>query len=178
MPKLVKKEQGKINPREIHKKYLESVESDLVNQGVPVFEPEINLHINEEFLSLPPEITEVTSKELGEYLNAFTQQKIYIRTLLNRVEIEVEIAKREYVESTEKSYTRLSSGKLSETAKERLINAEEEVKPHYYSYVEWLKKRDVLLNTIASIEDAIFLLSREVTRRNADFDNENRSYNA
>lgn len=167
----------KMNPRELHKVYLNNLEDSLENQGVVFFEAGKNLNINDDFLMLPAQITEVTSRELGEFLNAFTQQKLYLRTLLGRVEIELENAKRNYVVSSEKIYKALSSGKLSETAKERLINSEQEVKPHYYEYVDWCKKRDLLTYNIANIEDAIFLLSREVSRRTSDFDDENRNYN-
>lgn len=170
------KSREKMNPRELHKLYLNNIEEELENQGVVFFEVGKNLNINEDFLTLPHQITEVTSRELGEYLNAFTQQKLYLRTLLGRVEIELEDAKRKYITSSEKLYKVLSNGKLSETAKERMINADEEVKPHYYEYTDWVKKKDLLEYSISNIEDAIFLLSREVSRRTADFDDENRNY--
>ena len=168
---------AKVNPKELRKQYLASVEDDLAADGVPFFEPDINLNIDADYLTLPSRITEVTSRELGEYLNAFTQQKLYLRTLLGRTEVTLEQKKRLYVESSENYYKTLSNSKLSETAKERLINSEEGVKPKYYEYTEWLRKRDLLQYSIANIEDAIFLLSREVSRRGSDFDNENRNHN-
>lgn len=174
--KPVVKKQGKINPKEMHKKYLTDIEESLERQGV-VFFDEKTLNISEEYLTLPLQITEVTSRDLGEYLNAFTQQKLYLRTLLGRTEIYLEEVKRKYVVSSEKIYKELSNGKLSETAKERIINSEEEVKPYYYDYIDWVKKRDLLLYSISNVEDTIFLLSREVSRRSSDFDDENRSYN-
>ena len=167
----------KMNPKEMHKVYLHNLESSLEDKGVVFFEADKNLNISEDYLSLPPQITEVTSRELGEYLNAFTQQKLYLRTLLGRIEIQLEDAKRKYVTSSEKIYKVLSNGKLSETAKERMINSDEEVKPYYYEYIDWVKKRDLILYSIANVEDAIFLLSREVSRRTADFEDENRNYN-
>lgn len=170
------KSKEKMNPRELHKLYLNNIEEELESKGVVFFETNKNLNIDEDFLTLPAQITEVTSRELGEYLNAFTQQKLYLRTLLGRVELELEEYKRNYINSSENIYKALSSGKLSETAKERMINAEESVKPHYYEYVDWVKRRDLLLYSIANIEDAIFLLSREVSRRTADFEDENRNY--
>ena len=171
------KSKEKMNPRELHKMYLNNIEEDLESKGVVFFEVDKNLNIDEDFLTLPAQITEVTSRELGEYLNAFTQQKLYLRTLLGRVEIELEDSKRKYITSSEKMYKVLSNGKMSETAKERMINADDTVKPHYYEYVDWVKRRDLLLYSIANVEDAIFLLSREVSRRTADFDDENRNYN-
>ena len=68
-----------MNPRELHKLYLNNIEDELKSKGVVFFEAEKNLNINEDFLTLPAQITEVTSRELGEFLNAFTQQKLYLR---------------------------------------------------------------------------------------------------
>lgn len=177
--KPIKKNKQKINPKEIHKDYLSTldIESDLEKQGVVFFDADSNLNINEDYLMLPNQITAVTSRELGEFLNAFTQQKMYLRTLLGRTELALEEAKRAYLTSGEDNYRALSNGKLSETAKERLITSEEKVKPLYYEYVDWLRKRDLLQYNILNIEDALFMISREVTRRNADFDDENRNYN-
>ena len=172
----LKRKTSKLNPKELHKQYLNNIEEDLSNSGVVFFDT-CNLNISEDYLILPPMITEVTSRELGEYLNAFTQQKLYLRTLLGRTEIELESVRRKYIVASESIYKELSSGKLSETAKERLINANENVKPYYYEYMDWEKKRDLLLYSIANIEDSIFLISREVSRRTSDFDDENRTHN-
>lgn len=171
------KKLDKINPKKMHKEYLSNIESDLENQGVVFWQPSVNLNIQEDYLVLPSEITEIPSRELGEYLNAFTQQKMYLRTLCGRVEIEVEKTRRAYVKSSEKLYASLSNGKMSETAKERIINADSEVEPFYYEFKEWSQKLNMLMQNIANIEDAIFLLSREVSRRTSDFDDENRNYN-
>jgi hypothetical protein len=58
-----------------------------------------------------------------------------------------------------------------------MINSDEEVRPLYEFWLD--KKRQVCMieSSIENIEDAIFLLSREVTRRGSDYDEENRSYN-
>lgn len=175
MKPIVKKE--KVNPKELHKKYLDTIESDLESEGVVFWEAEKNLNIQGDYLILPAEITEVPSRELGEYLNAFTQQKLYLRTLCGRVEVEVEKSRRLYVKSSEKLYKQLSNSKMSETAKERIINSDSEVEPYYYEYREWYQKLNMLNQNIANIEDAIFLLSREVSRRTSDFSDENRNYN-
>ena len=177
MKTLKQNKKQKINPRELHKSYLDKIEDGLTSDGVVFFDNTDKLNINEDFLTLPPLITEVTSRELGEFLNAFTQQKMYLRTLLGRTELMLEEAKRSYITASETNYKALSNGKLSETAKERLINSDEKVKPLYYEYVDWLKRKDILEYNILNIEDALFMISREVTRRNADFDEENRNYN-
>lgn len=171
------KVQRKINPREIQQSYMEKMEKDLTNKGAVFFEPGEKLHIDEDNLSLPAEITEVTSRDLGELLNAFTQQKVYLRTLLGRTELCVEESRRKYFEISEEYYRKYSTLKMSETAKDKLINAQEEVRPVYYEYMDFKKKQTLVEYSIANVEDIIFMISREVTRRNGDFNEENRSYN-
>ena len=74
-------------------------------------------------------------------------------------------------------YEEFSRSKMSEKAKERLINQDPKVKEAHELLNDKVNKLNMVSKSIANIEDAIFLLSREVTRRNSDFDNENRSVN-
>lgn len=167
----------KINPREIRKSYLDKIEDSLTDKGVVFFDDKNVLNINTKYLELPSEITEVHSRELGEYLNAFTQQKVYLRTLLGRTELMVEKARRDYYEVSSEFYKKYSEGKMSETAKERLINTQPQVMPVYYEYLDYRKKQSLVEYSIANIEDIIFMISREVSRRNGDFSEESRAYN-
>lgn len=176
VPTKAKPKSEKIDPKAIQKSYLESIESSLENKGV-VFFDETRLNIVDDYLTLPAEINEIPSKDLGAYLNAFTQQKVYLRTLLGRIDILVEEAKRKYLEVSDPVYRKYSFEKLSETAKDRLINANETVKPLYHEYVDMKKKYSLVEISISNIEDIIFMLSREVTRRNGDFAEESRNYN-
>lgn len=166
----------KIDPKEIQKSYLEKIESSLEKNGA-VFFDEKRLNIKGDYLVLPSEITEVPSKELGEYLNAFTQQKVYLRTILGRADLLVEEARRKYYEVSDPIYRKYSLEKMSETAKDRLVNANDSVRPTYYEYVDLKKKYAIVEISISNIEDIIFMLSREVTRRNGDFAEESRNYN-
>lgn len=167
----------KINPKEIRKSYLDKMEKELSEQGVLFFEPGVNLNIIDDYLILPSEITNVPSRELGEYLNAFTQQKAYLRTLLGRIETLVEQYRRRYYESSEELYKEFSQSKMSETAKDRLINSHEDVQPHYYQYLDYKRKQQVVEYSIQNVEDIAFMISREVTRRSGDFNEENRAHN-
>lgn len=166
----------KIDPKAIQKSYLDSIESSLEKSGA-VFFDERRLNITDGYLTLPADITEVPSKDLGEYLNAFTQQKVYLRTLLGRADLLVEEARRKYFEASDPIYRKYSLEKMSETSKDRLINANESVKPAYHNYVDMKKKYSILEISISNIEDIIFMLSREVTRRTGDFAEESRAYN-
>ena len=165
----------KIDPKAIRQSYLDKIESSLEEKGV-IFFDESNLNVLEDFLILPAELTEIPSKDLGEYLNAFTQQKVYLRTLLGRADLLVEEARRAYYEVSDPVYRKYSLEKMSETAKDRLVNANDSVKPMFHKYVDAKKKYNLLEISIANIEDIIFLLSREVTRRTGDFNEENRVY--
>ena len=167
----------KINPRNIQKNYIEAMEDELRKDGVIFFEPEKNLNINYDFLQLPPNITEVHSSYLGECLNAFIQQKLYLRTLLSRCELLVEEKKRKYNNNYEKYYTQYAKDKLSETAKEKIINALSDVKPSFLEYSDSLRKKTLVQYSIENIEDTVFMISREITRRLHDVTEESRGHN-
>ena len=164
----------KINPRVIQKQYANKMEESLSKSGV-IFFDETNLNIDTDYMVLPREITEVTGRELGEYLNALTQQKLYLRTLLGRTEVESDIVSREYFEKAHPLYRRYSSEKLSEKAKDRMVNADPSISEHYNKFVDVKRRCDLIQKAIANIEDAIFLVSREISRRTSDFDNESRN---
>lgn len=167
----------KINPKAIVKSYMETIEDEMKDQGAIFFEPGELLNIDEEYLELPREITEVPSKDLGEYLNAYTQQKVYLRTLLGRCELVVEDCRRAFYKASDSPYKKFSKDKISETAKDRMITTLPEVAPYYEKYMDSLRKKSLVEGSIANIEDIIFMLSREVTRRSGDFSDENRNYN-
>lgn len=176
VPTKVEHQTEKIDPKAIRKSYLEKIEGSLEEKGAIIFD-ERRLNIVDDFLTLPAEITEVPSKDLGEYLNTFTQQKVYLRTLLGRADVLVEEARRAYYEASDPVYRKYSLDKMSETAKDRLVNANEVVKPLYHEYVDMKKKYALIEISISNIEDIIFMLSREVTRRTGDYAEESRMYN-
>lgn len=173
----------KVNPKEVLKEkrsYSDRIQQELEDQGVDFFRPSEDggsLHIDKDYLSLPQNITEVSARELGEYLNAFTQQKMYMRTLVGYAETLGEEARREYMAVSDSKYKALLGTKLSETAKEREVNSDPNVLPYYERYMDYKTKTRLLNFNIQSIEEAIFMLSREVSRRTGDYENENRSYN-
>ena len=180
--KAVEKKTPKINPKEMlkEKRYGDRIQEELESQGVDFFRPSEDggsLHIDKNYLSLPQNITEVSARELGEYLNAFTQQKMYMRTLVGYAELYCEEARRKYMSASETKYRELLGTKLSETAKEREVNSNPSVQPYYEEYMDFRNKIKLLNFNIQSIEEAIFMLSREVSRRTGDYENERRDYN-
>lgn len=176
LKKVAKKE--KINPKEILRKSLsQKIDEDLNQLGVHQFSPDKELHIDEEHLGLPSEITEVSSKDLGEYLNAYTQQKMYMRTLIGWTECMIEDARREYNEVAVPIYKEVNSTKMSEKAKDTVVTNDPRVIPYYHKLCDLRTKKTVLELNLASIEDAIFMISREVSRRTGDFSDETRNHN-
>lgn len=176
------KNRKRIDPKQLlmeKRKCCDKLHDDLEKQGVVFFntKEDETLNIDGDYLSLPQNITEVSNKDLGEYLNAFTQQKVYMRTLVGYTELLCEEARREYYMVSDKRYKELLNSKLSETAKERDINSNPDVVPYYDNYVDYKNKLRLLSMNILSIEDIIFMLSREVSRRTGDFKEENRNIN-
>ena len=173
----------KMNPKEMlqeKRSYSDKIQSELEDQGVDFFRPSEeggSLHIDSDYLSLPQNITEVSARDLGEYLNAFTQQKMYMRTLVGYAELFMEEARREYMAVSDSKYKELLKTKLSETAKEREVNSDPSVLPSYEKFMDFKMKVRLLNSNIQSIEEAIFMLSREVSRRTGDYENERRDYN-
>lgn len=156
--------------------YFAKIEDELKAQGVLLMDTD-NLNIDRDYLVLPKNLTDITTRDLGEMLNAFTQQKIFQRTVMGRLELVIESAERRYYNTSALMYEEYSKSKLSEKAKERLINQDPEVKKAHEFLNDKVNQLNMVSKSIANIEDAIFLLSREVTRRNSDFENENRSVN-
>lgn len=170
----------KVNPLQKikeRKSYVDSIQEELEEKGVDFFDPSGSLNIDSDYLTLPAHITDVPAKELGELLNAFTQQKMYIRTLLGWAECYLEEAKREYLKESQQLYKKLSESKMSEKAKERELNSDPDIFPFYENYMDKQRACQLLEFNIANIEDAIFMISREVSRRSGDFSNESRNYN-
>jgi hypothetical protein len=173
----------KINPKEVLKErrsYCDEVHENLEKKGVDFFTPGNqggSLNIDKDYLILPPSITNIPSRDLGEYLNAFTQQKAYLRTLLGYAEMYAEEARLAYMSASETRYRELLNSKLSETAKEREVNTDSKVRPSYEEWCNYKNQIKLLSYNIQSIEEIIFMISREVSRRTGDFSEENRNYN-
>ena len=179
--KAVEKNNKKVNPRQIleehRNSYVDAMQKELESQGVKFFTPDDSLNIDQDFLVLPKNITEVTNRDLGEYLNAFTQQKMYLRTLLGWAESMLEQARREYHLVADPKYKELNKTKLTEKAKDLEVNSSEEVIDSYNAVQDMRMKITLLNHTIDNLTDSLFMLSREVSRRNGDFDNERRNMN-
>lgn len=173
----------KLNPKKVaeeRKARIYTLDTELKNEGALISCPSEmggNLNINHEYLTLPKDLTDTASPELGNYLNAYTQQRSYTRTLIGWQEVVVEGVKRLYYDKFVPVYSELSKQKLSETAKELMANNDPIVKDTFLDYKDEKQKLKMLCYSLASIEDCIFLISREISRRGADFDKDIRNEN-
>ena len=89
----------------------------------------------------------------------------------------LEEARRKYFEASSAVYQKVTALKMSETAKDRIINSDEDVRPFYNEYQDYRNKREIVAYTISNIEDIVFMLSREISRRGADFEEDTRNHN-
>ena len=88
-----------------------------------------------------------------------------------------EDTRRTYMETAYPKYHLVNASKMTEKAKDLEVNNSEDVLPLYNQMMDMKMKKSTLELNLASIEDAIFLISREISRRNGDFSDENRNYN-
>lgn len=156
---------------------LDKVEGDLIKEGIVPFD---STNVMQEYLRLPADITDVESRELGRYFNTFTQQKMYCRTLLGRTSALLRELMEELDEIKDRVFSELPA-KMSVTEKnlklrshpkygQRACELLEEV-----AYLE--EKRNMLSDYLENLIDGITCISREITRRVGDFENERREEN-
>lgn len=152
---------------------LDRVENELRYEGIIMFD---NSNVEDDYLQLPPFLDELQSNELGRYLHTFTQQKIWARTLIARVGALLR-EKEEQLEPHKERVFGAQDKKMSITEKELKLAIDEEAKPIITELKYIQEKYNMLSTYIANLEDAIFDLSREVSRRGGDFKDQNRVEN-
>lgn len=171
-PKLTKKPQvkkTKVNPKAIAKDVLQEREDILNDKGIVFLDNDTYLNVVEDSLQLPSDITEVDSKSLGNLLNVYTQHKVHYRTILGRLEMKLDYDKKRLQLESKDIYRELSfNNKLSESAKEQLMSTDAHISPFYDKYVESKSNVSLVAKAISNFEDIIFMISRELTRRNTD----------
>lgn len=156
------------------KTMLDVLEEDLQKDGIRL--PEYS-DVDEEYSALPKYVTEVESKELGEYLNSFTQQKVWIRTVSGRVSLLLKETEHKLDIKKARIFSNLPQ-KMAMKEKELnlLLDPETETLVKQYDYLE--SKLRILEDIIYSLEESIFSISREISRRGKDFDEFNRGENS
>lgn len=150
---------------------IERIKKELQEDGVVLFN---NKNVEIDYLTLPKDLTILSTSDISKYLNAIVQQRMYVRTLMS----DARAVYREAKSIFDKEKCRVFSEcppRMSVTEKElRVFNdsfAEGSRKAMEYA----LEKYDYLSDILKSYEDSTFLVSRELSRRLKDFEDSNRS---
>ena len=153
---------------------LEEVEEDLSAEGISPFD---NSNVIDEYLRLPADITDSVSKDLGRYFNAFSQQKMYVRTLLGRTQATLRELNEELNSVKGLVYKSLPA-KMSLTEKDLSLRSDEVHGKRSSVILKDLamleEKKRMLSDYLDSLVDGIVLISREISRREADWGDEER----
>ncbi|MMZ46517.1 hypothetical protein D1872_81340 [compost metagenome] len=152
---------------------LDKIEKDLRKDGITLFEQD---NVDEDYLTLPRDITAETSEELGKYLNAFTQQKMWTRTLIGRVAAMA----MENAQKLDRERERIYSAQPPKTSvKEKELKVLTDAKcSKLVDDADYYKSKLAILDDyLENIVDAIFNISREISRRSSDHNNEGREHN-
>lgn len=149
------------------------MEQELKSDGIKPF----NESIEEEYLKFPSDFSSIPTTEVGRYLNAYTQKKNSVRTLICKYNILLEEAEAELDKYKAKLYEDLPT-KMSVTEKElKLINyspASESLE-----MCRKIRAKISLAETYyENLKDAIFNVSRHITMNVKDMEDEKREDNA
>lgn len=132
-----------------------------------------NDNIDSSYSKIPPVLTDIPSKELGNYFHTAVQNKVYIRSVL----CQVESLKRQEINNLQpikaKVFSKFNS-RVSITEKELALHEDIEAKKILNKISILNEKVEILTCILKNFEDIIFDLSREVSRREGDFAQEGR----
>lgn len=146
------------------------ITSQLDSEGIKQFD---NVNVNEDYLQLPTFLTEIDSKELGKYFSAFTMQRMWVRTVRGRVKASIKEIEGKLDDIRRTTYAGLPV-KMSIKEKEiALLDSNKAISLiNERRFLE--AKLDIVNDYIDSLEDGIHNISREITRRGKDFDDDGR----
>lgn len=168
--KKVEPSQADVNEVNTEESLLDFVERELEAEGITMFD---NENIDNVYLRLPPHLDEEENKEVGRYLHSFTQQRMWTRTLLARVGVIL----RETNEELDKEKARVFAdcpAKTSVTEKELKLYEDVKCIPILERIKNISAKYSMLDSYMKNLEDGIFSISREISRRGYDFNSQNR----
>lgn len=163
------KEQPKQNSSE--NEILDEVDEFLKENSIVSFDKN---NIVEEYLILPQFLTDVESRELGRFFHTFTQQKLWVRTVYSRMNALLMSYQAKLDNRKAIIYSKLPA-RMSVTEKELSLQGDKEAR-EILDEINKLKIRvDVLKHYLDNLVDGIFDISREITRRGGDFDDDKRN---
>lgn len=154
---------------ELQDRVMDSLEKD----GVNLFG---NDNVDDAYLQLPFDLTEEDSRELGRYFNAFTQQKMYLRGIIARLNAVIRGIASDLTTIRSDVYRELPE-RTSVKEKELYFSASDEARDKVKELEFYEEKLGVAEAYIESLEDAITLVSREISRRESDWNHSVREEN-
>lgn len=163
----------KKRPEEQELTLIESLEEELEDDGISLF---TNKNVDDDYLVLPRDITEVESRDLGRYFNAFTQQKMWTRTLIGRVSANLREARSHLDEIKSQVFSSLPA-RLSVKEKELHFKANKEARVNLEVVALAEERLNLLTDYLHNLEDGIFNISREISRRGSDWNDDRRETN-
>ena len=173
MARLVRKR--KVEPKAVSNdvSVSEIVEQELADEGIVLFN---NDNVVEDYLQLPADLTEVTSQELGRYFNAFTQQKMYVRTVIGRISAIVREKDNDMNVLRAEVYSSFNA-KVSQKEKELQFQSDPRVQEQVKELFNYEEKLRMASDYLDGLIDGITLISREISRRESDWNDDRRSDN-
>lgn len=154
------------------KTLLDTVEEELKNDGIVQFKESVE----EEYLSFPSDFSSLPTPEVGKYLNAYTQKKGSVRTLITRYNILLDEAQAELDKHKATLYEELPA-KMSLTEKELKLMKYEPAQTSLEMCRKIRAKISLAENYYDSLKDAIFNVSRHITLNISDDRDERREHN-
>lgn len=154
-----------------------SIKDDSLNRlqsGGFIFPTELPQELVD-YLTLPADITNISDQDLGQYLNAFVQQKNWIITLLATLEVEQMDIESTYNDLYSDCYENCPYTNVND--KKEYANTRKEVR--YWSRMLYRANATLRMaeRNLETLDNGVFLLSREITRRTGLRDQENWQYN-
>lgn len=126
-----------------------------------------------DYLTLPSDITKVADQEIGKYLNALTQQKAYVITLVALAEVDV----LDVEQRRDNDYSHYYDNSPYTNVNDRKEHANKKIR----DISDTLNRaRSILIiaeRNMQALDALIFLVSREQTRRSSTLQQEGRVHN-
>ena len=135
-----------------------------------------NVNVEEDYLQLPSDLTEVVSQDLGRYFNAFTQQKMYVRTVVGRLSAIIREKNNSMNVLRAEVYASLNA-KVSAKEKELQFQSDERVQEQLGDLFQYEEKLFMAKDYLEGLIDGITLISREISRREGDWNDSRREDN-
>lgn len=155
------------------KSLLDTIEEELEGEGIVQFS---NSTVDRDYLVLPPHLDEQDARDIGRYLHTFTQQRVWTRTLLAKVGVLLKEAREHLDKQRALIYITLPV-KMSVTEKELSLYSNADACKALENVKAVSAKYDMLDSYMKNLEDIIFDVSREISRRGTDISGFNRAEN-